>query len=123
MFLLDTQVVLWLAVEPSRLTENVLSTLRAESTSVYVSAVSAWEYGQKRKLKPDQLPWGFDKLISLMPMTKLAFEFDLHGYAESLPLLHRDPFDRMLVAQALHHGMTLVTKDREIHRYPVKTLW
>ena len=53
----------------------------------------------------------------------VGFDFPLHAYAESLPLIHRDPFDRMLIAQALHHDMTLVTSDETIRRYPVRTLW
>ena len=114
---------MWLAAEPARLTGKVRDTLRTEPSSMYVSAVSAWEYGQKRKLRPEELLLGFDELVNNMPMKTLAFEFELHGYAETLPLIHRDPFDRMLIAQAIHHDLTLVTKDREIHRYPVKTLW
>jgi PIN domain nuclease of toxin-antitoxin system len=121
--LLDTNVLIWLAHVPKRVPAVVHSELQFGKTDKYVSVVSAWEYGQKRKLKPLELPFSFESLIAHIPAVYLDFEFELYRYAESLPLIHRDPFDRMLIAQALHHDLTLVTSDTDIHKYPVKTLW
>ena len=123
MYLLDTNVVIWLATDPAKVSNAVRTIFSDDGALSYISVVSAWEYGQKRRLRTENLPVQFDVLISRMPHTKLGLDFDVFPYAESLPLIHRDPFDRMLIAQAIHHDLTLVTKDREIHRYPVRTLW
>ncbi len=123
MFLLDTNVVIWLATQPDKVSDSVHAVLREQEAPSYVSVVSAWEYGQKRKVKPENLPFAFELLISKMPHEKLNLDFNVFPYAESLPLIHRDPFDRMLIAQAAYHGLTLVTADQEIAKYPVKTLW
>ncbi len=123
MYLLDTNVLIWLATEPNKVPQTVRAIFSGQGALSYISIVSAWEYGQKRKLKPETLPTPFNLLISKMPHEKLDLDFNVFPYAESLPLIHRDPFDRMLIAQAIHHSLTFVTKDREIHRYPVKTLW
>lgn len=122
-YLLDTQVVVWLSNEPAKVPETVRDILREFDGIVGVSVASAWEYGQKRKLRPHDLPHDFESLIEAVPVVRMDFSFELHRYAEMLPLIHRDPFDRMLIAQAMHHDLTLVTSDQVIGRYPVKTLW
>ena len=65
----------------------------------------------------------FETITAAMPVLRLDLDFGVHSFAESLPLIHRDPFDRMLIAQSLFHGLTLITSDTHIHQYPVKTLW
>jgi PIN domain nuclease of toxin-antitoxin system len=123
LFLLDTNVIYWLGTTPNKISGEIKDAITHQDCVCYVSVMSAWEYGQKRKLKPKQLPIAFDILVSMMPHEKLSFAYEVFQYAESLPLIHRDPFDRMLVAQALHHDLTLITADKEIAKYPVKTLW
>ena len=89
---------------------------------LYVSVVSAWEYGQKRAKFPDTLPLSFDQIL-LDEYVRLDFPFDLYRYAEQLPPIRRDPFDRILVAQAIEWNLTLVTSDSNICRYPVRSFW
>ncbi|MEP7351077.1 MAG: type II toxin-antitoxin system VapC family toxin [Sphingorhabdus sp.] len=120
--LLDTHAVVWLAEDDQRLPKHVYSRIR-DADEIYVSFASAWEYGLKRKKWPESFKNNFAYLLNGIPAQCLAMEFDVHRFAEELPLIHNDPFDRMLIAHALHHGLTLVTKDRDIHRYPVKTFW
>ena len=122
-YLLDTQVIVWLATERRRISDAVIETLADPGATRAISVVSGWEYGQTRLMRPEQLPRSFDRLVAQMGAETLDFEFALHSYAESLPPIHRDPFDRLLIAQALHHDMTLVTADETIRRYPVRTLW
>lgn len=119
--LLDTHVILWLANEPEKIPAAVRSAI-AGADVVYVSVATAWEYGIKRLKQPDRLPLPFGALVSA-DMQTLNLDFDCHTYAESLPAIHSDPFDRMLIAQALHHDLALVTGDRMIMRYPVSTFW
>lgn len=121
--LLDTNAIIWLGHDDPKLAPAIRERLLSGQDELRISVVSAWEYGQKRKLKRQDLPFSFDSLVAALPHSKLDFAFELHRYAESLPLIHRDPFDRMLIAQALHHELTLVTPDADIHKYPVKTLW
>lgn len=122
-FLLDTNVVIFLYEESSRLPEKVKVRLLEGDVPIFISVISAWEYNQKRKKKPKELPISFEDLIANIPYQPLDFVFDINNYAESLPLIHRDPFDRMLIAQAIYYDLTLVTADKEVAQYPVKTLW
>ncbi|MCM3779597.1 type II toxin-antitoxin system VapC family toxin [Microbacterium hydrocarbonoxydans] len=120
-YLLDTHVVLWLATDP----ERVPSTLRAQLTeaeSVYVSAASPYEIAQKTRL--GLLPHGGRVLTRWQPLMQLLFATELPlsaahmRAAGELAWEHRDPFDRMLVAQAQLDGLILVTADERILAYP-----
>jgi PIN domain nuclease of toxin-antitoxin system len=120
--LLDTHAIIWLYTDDPQMSSTARDAIR-QADAVFVSFASAWEYGIKRLQRPEEFGPSFDEIRGAMPVSGLGIEFDLHAYAESLPPIHRDPFDRMLIAQALHHELTLVTKDSEISRYPVSTLW
>ena len=120
--LLDTHSVIWLALDRSQISQPVFDAL-ADAEQIFVSFASAWEYGIKRRKRPEQLTHPFEALLADIPADRLDMAFDLFRYSESLPPIHHDPFDRMLVAQALHHGLTLVSKDRDVRKYPVPTLW
>lgn len=122
--LLDTHVFLWWIGEPSRLPGSVTAAIADPGTLVYVSAVSAWEISIKRGLKQldlrnEEFLYGMQESgFTELPVTAA------HGLvAGALPLHHRDPFDRMLVAQAANEGMRLVTYDRVMARYDVDILW
>jgi PIN domain nuclease of toxin-antitoxin system len=121
--LLDTNVLIWLYNDDRRLSKAVVQRLRRGDDEAFISVVSGWEYGQKRLKWPGQLAVSFDVLIASVPHEPLALEFDVHRFSESLPLIHRDPFDRMLIAQAIYHDLTLIASDEKMRRYPVKTLW
>ena len=120
--LLDTQVIVWFAGDPEKIPPRALDTIILESEELCVSVVSAWEYGAQRAKFADRLPQPFEALL-LPEYRRLGLDFALHGYAERLPAIHRDPFDRMLIAQAIELGLTLVTSDETIRRYPLATLW
>lgn len=121
--LLDTNVLIWLYRNDPRLSRNALERIESGEEPLFVSVVSAWEYSQKRRKRPDELRHRFDEVIAGLPHEKLDLTFDIHSYAESLPPIHSDPFDRMLIAQALHHDLTLIASDETIQRYPVRWLW
>lgn len=120
--LLDTHTLIWLARNDQRIGTKIKIAL-SEAEAVWVSVASGWEYGIMRLAKPDDWPDSFEVLVERVPVKRLGLDFELHGYAERLPLIHKDPFDRMLIAQALHHDLVLVTRDTLIKRYAVKTLW
>lgn len=77
----------------------------------------------KRRQRPDELLASFAEIVEASRYTPLDFPFPCHADAEALPLIHADPFDRMLVAHARHLGCPLITGDKTLHRYPVETFW
>ena len=122
--LLDTHPFIWLLLEPNRLPNSLKATLIDSSHAVYVSAASVWEATIKQGLGKLSLP--LDRLESTIAQSGLESLTITAAHAlevRHLPPLHRDPFDRLLIAQARHEGLTLVTRDPDVRRYPVDTLW
>ncbi len=122
--LLDTHLVLWwMAGEVSRISEKALAALGSDGIEPIVSAVTVWEAAIKRGLgkleAPDDLLPQLERAgVELLPIT--ARHTDL---VASLPLHHRDPFDRLLVAQATVEGLPLVSDDESLRRYDVEVVW
>jgi PIN domain nuclease of toxin-antitoxin system len=120
--LLDTHVFLWWRGEPSRLTAEARSRV-ATADIAFVSAASAWEATIKASLGRLELPDTFEAGVVASGFEKLLITFAHAELAAALPAHHRDPFDRMLVAQAQAEGLTLVTHDRLLEPYDVEILW
>lgn len=123
--LLDTHVCLWALSDPGRLASKVAEAIADPENDVRVSVVSAWEIAIKQSLgklelpepAEDWLPVALEKTgIELIPVT-----FVEALRVRSLPWHHRDPFDRLLIAQAMT-GYTLVTHDDRLARYSVPIL-
>ncbi|MDQ7904579.1 type II toxin-antitoxin system VapC family toxin [Phytohabitans sp. ZYX-F-186] len=118
--LLDTHVVLWWLADDPTLADDVKHVLDAEPDA-YVSTATLWEVSIKQalgKLGPTDLP----ERVRDAGFRPLPITMDHAIAAGRLPEIHRDPFDRMLVAQAQCEGMTLVTRDEHIHKYDVALL-
>lgn len=120
--LLDTHVFLWWRGEPSRLSPEVRSRI-ATAELVFVSAASAWEAGIKVALGRLDLPDTIEAGVLASGFEKLLITFPHAERAASLPVHHRDPFDRMLVAQAQIEDLILVTHDGLLKPYDVEILW
>ena len=124
--LLDTCTFLWLAGGGS-LSSAAAAAIRNPSHDVYFSAVSAWEIVTKHANGRLPLPEPPDRLIQterrLRGLMALPFDEESAVQGSKLPALHRDPFDRMLIAQAIAHGLAVVTPDPLITQYPVRTIW
>lgn len=121
--LLDTHVLLWWDEQPDRLNAVAHAAICDPGNDVFVSAVSVWEIAIKRQLGRLQFsgsPVGMISKNGFLPLPILPLHAEQAG---GLPLLHSDPFDRMLIAQAQLAGMTLVTADKKITPYPVAQLW
>ena len=125
--LLDTCVFIWLATGEAALTAASQSVITAPENDVYLSSVSAAEIAVKYHLGRLALDEPPNRLVPALRRRFGAAELPLTEAAAlgvaQLPPLHRDPFDRLLIAQALTHGLVLVTPDEAIRRYPVPTLW
>lgn len=121
-YLLDTHVLLWWAKRRERLSEPAREAIEDPANSVYVSSVSGVEIGIKSALGRLKVSSDFLDRVLGEGMQRLPLTFE-HGLAlAGLPALHRDPFDRLLVAQAMAEGLVLVTRDEEVARYPVAVL-
>lgn len=125
-FLLDTNVLLWALNNDRRLTGRLKKLLAAPSAPIHVSVVSAWEIAIKCRNGKLMLDLPVEDLLSeILSGTPWPVLPVMPAHILSLldlPMHHRDPFDRMLIAQACAEKMTLATTDPEMRKYPVATL-
>jgi PIN domain nuclease of toxin-antitoxin system len=125
--LLDTGVLIHSLIAPLRLNRRAIELLENDSSEVYLSAASSWEITIKfrtGKLILPQPPSEFViRAIQLMALQSLDITHSHVAAVERLPNYHRDPFDRMLIAQAQAEGLVLLTADHNLEKYPVETLW
>lgn len=127
MLLLDTHVWLWLQTAPRRLPDDLLGLIEDSTNELLLSAVSSWEIAIKYALGRLPLPvvpaeYVPDRM-SRSGVTPLPIEHSHALHVVSLPAHHRDPFDRLLIAQAQLEGMEIVTADRVFARYAVPVRW
>lgn len=124
--LLDTHSFLWYITNDPRLPVVAADAIREKSNEVYLSVVSVWELLVKVQIGKLEIPEPADEYlrdrrekhqIATLPIEKASL-----SHLRRLPLHHRDPFDRMLICQALHHDLTIVTVDEWFTRYDVKML-
>ena len=125
--LLDTCTFLWLAADNPQLTATARENCRDPGNEVFLSALSAWEIALKFRLGRLPLPEPPHQYVKSrrqwLRVEPLAFDEQSAAHDALLPAHHRDPFDRGLVAQAILNGMTIVTPDAQIARYPAPILW
>jgi PIN domain nuclease of toxin-antitoxin system len=125
--LVDTAAFLWWVTGSPRLSKRAREALTDPGNDVFLSAVSTWEIVLKHALGKLPLPEDPETLIPRLRSGHRVEELPLTEAATlqltKLPTMHRDPFDRMLVCQAIAHGMALVTSDPILRRYPIRTLW
>jgi PIN domain nuclease of toxin-antitoxin system len=126
-YLLDTCTFLWLIAEPERLSGTAKEICATGHNVLLLSAASAWEIALKHALGRLPLP---EDPAEYLPRQRIAHDVEALPIDEraalqigKLPALHRDPFDRMLICQAIAGGFTLVTPDASIRQYPVLLVW
>jgi PIN domain nuclease of toxin-antitoxin system len=120
--LLDTHTFLWWLIDDRRLGSAARALIAEANNQVFVSAATAWEISIKKSLGKLEAPDDLDSVVEDEGFDRLAISF-FHGErAGVLPQLHRDPFDRMLVAQSQAEGLEIITADESIRQYGVKTL-
>lgn len=121
--LLDTHAFIWAAVSPERLPDATRQRVVDGTTTVLVSAVTSWEIAIKRAMGSIQFRPTVAEVVEALAFTPLPITIEHAAAVEDLPPLHRDPFDRLLVAQARLEGATLVTGDARIRAYDVASRW
>ncbi|MEH2378127.1 MAG: type II toxin-antitoxin system VapC family toxin [Nostoc sp.] len=125
--LLDTHIFLWFISGDQKLPIHLQNSIRDLNNDVYLSCVSVWEATVKYQLGKLPLPESPEIYLPKQRQQHLisSLNLDEESVAQllNLPLLHRDPFDRMLICQALQHNLTIVTVDPVIHSYSVSVLY
>jgi len=125
--LLDTQCWLWWFAQPERLNEAAIAQILDETNELWLSVASIWEIGIKVAIGklplPEPLHQYIDSRMKQLGMRSLEITVPHAFQISNLPLHHRDPFDRMLIAQAQVEEMTLVSADSLFKQYNVSILW
>ncbi len=125
--LLDTCTFLWITQDAPELSPTARICFQDPGNRVYLSSVSVWEMVVKHALGRLPLPEAPDRVIATMRsghgISTLALEEEAAFQLSKLPDFRGDSFDRMLVCQALVHGLILLTPDEMIRQYPVRTVW
>ena len=125
--LLDTCTFLWIAATPEALSAQARALFQDGDNEVYLSAASAWEIATKHALGRLPLPEPVERLIPRLRerhgVDALPIDEESTLHLPRLPPIHRDPFDRILVCQAIVHGMTLVTPDTAQSPDPARIIW
>ncbi len=125
--ILDTHTFIWMDTDPARLTRNVLAHFADPSCDIYLSTVSEWEViikvGSGKLTLSGDIHQVIRDIESRNPLKILPIQYDHTLAVRNLPPIHKDPFDRMLVAQAMVENAVLLSCDPHIRRYPVTVVW
>jgi PIN domain nuclease of toxin-antitoxin system len=120
--LLDSNILYWALIEPTRLSSPVSALLQDMNNEAWVSSLSMAELRIKQRIGKLTLPDVFDQEVLDLGYQILPFRFEHAGCLAKLELHHRDPFDRMIIAQAIEDDLTIVTSDSQFSVYPVSVL-
>ncbi|OPY04723.1 MAG: PIN domain protein [Syntrophorhabdus sp. PtaB.Bin184] len=125
--ILDTHAFLWWIVDGPQLSSRVRDVVKNPANELFLSVASAWEIAIKVNLGRLRLPDRPDRFIPGQLMKNaiepLPVEMSHALYVSRLPAIHRDPFDRIIIAQSILEKMPVVTRDTDIAKYKIKTLW
>jgi len=125
-YLLDTHAALWLFEGNEKLSQIAQDIIFNAENEIYVNIVSVWEVAIKVSLSKLDFEGGSDAFLSAIEANNidlLGIGGDYVKIVESLPFIHRDPFDRMIVSTALAEGLTVITIDENIQKYDVQWVW
>lgn len=125
--LLDTHTFIWWASEPNQLPQKIRELCENPENNLVLSVASVWEMQIKMQLGKmtlhDTLPELIESQMETNDLTLLHITLDHVMGLARLPLIHHDPFDRLLISQAMVEDFFFVSKDKKIAGYPVKILW
>ncbi|OQX97145.1 MAG: hypothetical protein B6I24_09805 [Bacteroidetes bacterium 4572_128] len=125
-YLIDTHILLWLMLEPQKLSNRIKNILENIDNILYVSNISLWEIAIKIKIGKLNIKMDFKNIFEVLKANdfKILNLCDEH-ISETLfiELHHRDPFDRMLIAQAKFENLIIITKDANFKKYDINILW
>ena len=125
-YLLDTHAILWFFDSLEKLSKKAFDAIIDPNTEKYVSIVTAWELAIKISLGKMKFDGGVNNFFNKIEengFELLPIKEEHLRQVEILPFLHRDPFDRLLIASAVSEGMNLITADTNIHQYNTPWIW
>ena len=126
-YLLDTHAFLWWVTDDPQLSNRARNIVEDSSITIYFSAVSAWEIAIKHgigRLQLDDSPKRFvNKQLEVTGFPVLEIRLDHVLEVSELPLIHADPFDRVLIAQCACDRLTILSRNKTIGRYPIEAYW
>ena len=126
-YLLDTHTFLWLATEDERLSPTARELVLDPRNDLFLSVASVWEMAIKKSLGRMELAIPLSRLVEEqlkhLRTSLLEIRCEHALLVETLPFHHRDPFDRLLVAQAIEESLPLLSADRQLDAYPVDRVW
>jgi PIN domain nuclease of toxin-antitoxin system len=124
--LLDTHAILWYITGDKQLPNKMVDIINDTSNRCFISIASIWEVVIKLSLDKLNIKGGFDTIEDFIENNDfeiLPIDFDDTKTLLGLELIHRDPFDRMIISQAITSGLKIITKDRHIKKYNVDIIW
>ncbi|MBN2013168.1 type II toxin-antitoxin system VapC family toxin [candidate division KSB1 bacterium] len=128
MIILDTHVLLWLVSEQTKLTEKVKRIIQTNVGNLYVSSITAFVIAVKYKKEKLSLPFSpdkwFNKALILHGIDEITINSKILMTAASLPSIHNDPADRIIIASAMINNAKIISKDRQLLQYPdITVIW
>lgn len=121
--LLDTHILLWWLADDEALSAGVRELIASEASRVFVSSATAWEIAIKSGLGTLTLRDSWMDAAVADGFEQLAVTWNHAAHVRDLPMIHRDPFDRLIVAQAREEALVVVTSDEVVTQYPVETVY
>ncbi len=126
-YLLDTHILLWMSADQSQLSRKIRTILSNEKAEVYLSLASIWEMAIKISLGKLEIDLELEEFIQIQVIDNSIRVLPItreHLYTQvDLPFHHRDPFDRLLICQAIAEDMALLTADKIFKKYNVKSIF
>ena len=125
-YLFDTHALIWYFEDSSKVPEKIVNLIDSSVNQKYICSASLWEIAIKTNIGKLEMNFSFDDLLNEIANSDLVIlqiEDDYLRKLSNLPLLHKDPFDRLLIATAIVEGMTIITVDENIHKYDVLWVW
>ena len=126
-YLLDTHSFLWFVLDDKRISTKAKSIIKDRQNEIFFSAASAWEMAIKIKLNRIKIKGELESFISEQLVTNsfipLSITISHSLYTERLPQFHKDPFDRMIIAQSIVENLQLISKDKDVKKYKIATVW
>jgi PIN domain nuclease of toxin-antitoxin system len=123
---LDTQVFLWVVQDQAKLSPKCIAAIRDPKTELFLSAASVWEIGIKMGLGKLSLPKPLSQVlreVQAIGLRSLPISWEHAQAVEGLPNIHKDPFDRLLIAQAQVEELAVLSSDKVFKEYKAKVLW
>jgi PIN domain nuclease of toxin-antitoxin system len=126
-YLLDTHAFLWFVMDDKRLSTEARFLIKDSKNEIFFSAATAWEMAIKVRLNRLKIKGNLEPFImeqlSANNIVPLSITVSHSLYTERLPQIHKDPFDRLIIAQSIVENLQLITKDQDIRKYNLKVVW